>query len=171
MRLDLSLATAALVAFAATLPLGRVAQAQAQPRAQTLAAREHWVATRFGAVCEAGSRPLPPSSERAAEARAGVRFGPADNGGFHVRLSRPSRPGASVILRVGAQLFLLGGHGNWAWSRGGAQGSAIVTAMRGAGSMRVDGRDLRGNRFSDRYLLAGAPTAIDAAAAACAGKI
>ena len=37
--------------------------------------------------------------------------------------------------------------------------------------MRVEGRDAGGRRFADRYLLNGAPTAIDAAAAGCAGKI
>jgi hypothetical protein len=41
--------------------------------------------------------------------------------------------------------------------------------------MRVESRDERGVRFSDPYLLDGAPTAIDAAAARCslraAGKI
>jgi hypothetical protein len=34
--------------------------------------------------------------------------------------------------------------------------------------MRVDSRDASGRRFVDRYLLDGAPTAIDAAAARCA---
>ena len=48
---------------------------------------------------------------------------------------------------------------------------AIIAAMRGARSMRVEARDQRGRRFADRYLLDGAPTAIDAAAAGCAGKI
>jgi hypothetical protein len=37
--------------------------------------------------------------------------------------------------------------------------------------MRVDSRDQAGGRFVDRYLLEGAPTAIDAAAARCAGKM
>jgi hypothetical protein len=37
--------------------------------------------------------------------------------------------------------------------------------------MRIEARDRAGRRFADRYLLAGAPTAIDPAAAACAGKI
>ena len=38
--------------------------------------------------------------------------------------------------------------------------------------MRVEARDMAGRRFSDPYVLAGAPTAIDAAAARSrAGKI
>jgi hypothetical protein len=36
--------------------------------------------------------------------------------------------------------------------------------------MRVEARDGAGRRFADTYGLAGAATAIDAAAARCAGK-
>jgi hypothetical protein len=50
------------------------------------------------------------------------------------------------------------------------QEAAILAAARGATSMRVEARDAAGRRFADRYLLDGAPTAIDAAAAGCAGK-
>ena len=63
----------------------------------------------------------------------------------------------------------------WAWSRGALQEQAIIAAIRNNGGMRVEGRDVGGGRFADRYELAGAPTAIDAAAARCAslgaGKI
>ena len=41
------------------------------------------------------------------------------------------------------------------------------TFMRTGGGMRIEARDSGGRRLSDRYLLDGAPTAIDAAAAAC----
>ena len=74
------------------------------------------------------------------------------------------------MLTVGEQPFLLVGRGDWAWSRGPAQDEAILAAVRGAGGMRVHGRDAAGRRFADRYMLAGAPTAIDAAAAACAQR-
>ena len=138
--------------------------------AQLLAARGHWAALRFGPACEAGARPLPPSSRREAEARAGFRF-EADGaplGRFHARLSREPRVGASVILTVGRQPFLLAARGPWAFSRGAGQDAAILSAVRGARGMRVESRDRAGRRFADRYLLDGAPTAIDAAAAACA---
>jgi hypothetical protein len=36
--------------------------------------------------------------------------------------------------------------------------------------MKVEARDPAGRRFRDYYLLGGAPTAIDVAAARCAGK-
>jgi hypothetical protein len=43
--------------------------------------------------------------------------------------------------------------------------------VRGASRMTVEARDGGGGRFIDGYRLDGAPTAIDAAAAACAGKM
>jgi hypothetical protein len=86
-----------------------------------------------------------------------------------------ARPGSSVILTIGDQPFLLAARGDWAWSRGPLQEQAIIAAVRNASGMRVEGRDLAGQRFSDPYPLDGAPTAIDAAAARCAlrgaGKI
>ena len=65
--------------------------------------------------------------------------------------------------------------GDWAWSRGPSQEQAIIAAARNGGTMRVEARDGAGRRFIDYYMLDGAPTAIDAAAARCAlrgaGKI
>ena len=74
------------------------------------------------------------------------------------------------MLTVGDRPFLLAARGDWAWSRGPAQEAAIIAAVRDAGGMRIEGRDASGRRFTDRYLLDGASTAIDAAAARCAGK-
>jgi hypothetical protein len=74
------------------------------------------------------------------------------------------------MLTIGSHPFMLVSRGDWAWSRGPLQEAAILAAARGATGMRVEARDAAGRRFADRYLLAGAPTAIDAAAAACAGK-
>jgi len=80
-----------------------------------------------------------------------------------------------VLLTVGDQPFLLVVGNGWAWSRGALQEQAIIAAIRKSGGMRVEGREVGGGRFADRYELAGAPTAIDAAAARCAslraGKI
>ena len=67
---------------------------------------------------------------------------------------------------VGGRTFQLPTRGPHAWSRGPAQERAIIAAMRSSGDMRVRFRS-SGGGFTDRYLLAGAPTAIDAAAAAC----
>jgi len=113
-----------------------------------------------------------PAARRQPAARAGFSFerGPGQ-GQFHVRLSRVPRAGSSVMLTIGDRPFMLLARGDWAWSRGSLQESAILEAARGATSMRIEGRDAGGRRFADRYLLNGAPTAIDAAAAGCAGKI
>jgi hypothetical protein len=48
------------------------------------------------------------------------------------------------------------------------QEQAIISAARNGGAMRIEARDQGGNRFVDPYLLDGAPTAIDSAAARCA---
>jgi hypothetical protein len=153
------------------LVLSALLLAGAARPATVVAARGHWAALDHGALCEAAARPLPPSSERERAARAGLRFGGLGQPRFFARLSRPLRTGSSVMLRIGTGMFLLAGRGEWAWSHAPGQSDAIMAAMRGASAMRVDARDSRGQRFTDRYLLAGAPTAIDAAAAACAGKI
>ena len=74
------------------------------------------------------------------------------------------------MLTIGERPFMLIARGDWAWSRGPLQEAAILDAVRAATSMRIEARDGGGRRFADRYLLNGAPTAIDAAAAGCAGR-
>lgn len=144
----------------------------AAARGQILFAQGSWVALKFGDRCEAAARPLLPAARRQPEARAGFNFGAhAPVGEFHVRMSRVPRAGSSVMLTIGERPFMLLARGDWAWSRGPLQEAAIIEAARSAASMRVEGRDAGGRRFADRYLLNGAPTAIDAAAAGCAGKI
>jgi len=143
---------------------------------QLLAAQGHWAALRYGARCEAVARPEEPAGRRQPLARAGFGFvrpqsgRAARRGEFHVRLSRVPRAGSSVMLTIGARPFMLVSRGDWAWSRGPLQEAAILSATRSATAMRIEARDGAGRRFADRYLLDGAPTAIDAAAAACAGK-
>ena len=136
-----------------------------------------WAAIDRGAACEAVSRSQKIAPRDKVQPVAGLTF-TADHrrwGEFHVRLSRMPRADASVMLQIGDQPFLLAARGGWAWSRGPLQADAIVAAMRGAAAMRVESRDGAGVRFADPYLLDGAPTAIDAAAARCAlrgaGKI
>lgn len=136
-----------------------------------------WAAIDRGAACEALSRSQKVMPRDKVQPIAGVSF-TADHrrwGEFHARLSRMPRGDASVMLQVGGQPFLLVARGGWAWSRGPAQAEAIIDALRNATNMSVTSRDAAGVRFSDPYLLDGAPTAIDAAAARCAlrgaGKI
>lgn len=89
---------------------------------------------------------------------------------LHLRLSREVREGGAIRLRVGREDFeLVGGSGD-AWARDRAMDAAVVAAMRSANAMRVSATDRRGNRFSDRYDLAGAATAIDAATVGCSRR-
>jgi hypothetical protein len=144
---------------------------------QVIFAAGAWVAIDRGAVCEALSRSLRVASRDETQAVAGFSF-TADRrrwGEFHARLSRPPREGASVMLTVGKQPFLLVSRGDWAWSSSNLQQQGIIAAARDATGMSIESRDRSGRRFSDPYMLDGAPTAIDAAAARCAlrgaGKI
>ena len=149
----------------------------ASPRASVLVAGGAWAAIDRGAVCEALSRSPRAVPKDQPKPNAGFAFTPDHRrwGEFHAQLSRPARAGSSVILQVGSQPFLLVAQGGWAWSTGPAQEEALIAAIRSATSMRIEARDVSGHRFADPYMLDGAPTAIDAAAARCAlrgaGKI
>ncbi|HVH38198.1 MAG TPA: hypothetical protein VM757_06390 [Sphingomicrobium sp.] len=138
--------------------------------ARIVQARGQWAAIEEQGHCRAMARSLRDSARDQPQAYVALLFDLARRsvGTVSVRLGRPLRAGGSVILTVGEQPFLLKGQGWFAWSRGPAQEAAIVAAMRGAGGMRVDSRDGAGRRNVDRYLLDGAATAIDAAAATCA---
>ena len=136
-----------------------------------------WAAIDRGTVCEALSQSAKIAPKGKVQASAGFAFTPDHSrwGEFHVRLSRVARPGSSVILHMGERPFLLVAGGDWAWSRGPTQEQAIMDAARAGGRMSIEARDQAGVRFVDPYVLTGAPTAIDAAAARCAlrgaGKI
>lgn len=146
------------------------ATAAAADPAQVLFAGGNWAAIDFGQRCEARSKAL--WGQPGTQPFAGIAFD--RSGGRHVRfyihLARPARSGATVMATIGSQPFLLGSAGQWAWSTSVAQQSAIIGAARYGTAMRVDYHDSAGRRLVDRYALAGAATAIDSAAAACAGK-
>ena len=89
-------------------------------------------------------------------------------GQLHVRLSRNAAAGATISLSIGGERFALTGGGADAWAQDPRMDAAIVAAMRSAGSMSVTARDRAGNRFTDRYSLDGAATALDAATVGCA---
>ena len=162
---------------AAIFVLGALVATSAAARGNVVFADGAWAAIDRGDTCEALSRSQRVATKDKVQAVAGVSFTPDHRrwGEFHVRLSRIPRGDASVMLQVGGQPFLLVTRGGWAWSRGPLQAQAIIAALRDATSMRIESRDGAGVRFSDPYLLDGAPTAIDAAAARCAlrgaGKI
>jgi hypothetical protein len=135
-----------------------------------VAADGQWAALSQGRTCEAASRSLGVVFKDRPPARASLSFdaGGPRHGQFSARLSRVPRPGATVMLHIGSQPFLLMSQGGMAWSRGPAQEQAIISAMRVNGGMRVEARSPGGGRIIDRYTLDGAPLAIDAAAACAA---
>jgi hypothetical protein len=140
--------------------------------ADVIFARGQWAAIDRGATCEAAGRSVRIAQKGRVQARAGFAFdsGRGRRGQFFAQLSRMPRANSTIILTVGDQPFLLVGRGGWAWSSGPAQEAAIIASVRAASGMRIESRDGGGRRFVDRYMLDGAPTAIDAAAARCAGK-
>ena len=144
----------------------------AASRANVLYAGGAWAAVDRGSTCEALSRSTRIAAKGKVQATAGFAFS-ADRrrwGEFHALLRRMPRAGAAVMLRIDSQPFLLVSRGNIAWSSGPLQERAIIAALRGASAMSVESRDAAGRSFVDPYSLNGAATAIDAAAAACAGK-
>jgi hypothetical protein len=151
--------------------------AAASARGAVVFAGGGWAAIDRGNVCEALSRSEKVMPRDKVQPVAGFAFTPDHRrwGEFHAQLSRISRSGSTVILHIGDQPFLLVSRGDQAWSRGPAQELAIIAAARNGGEMRVEARDQAGARYIDPYILQGAPTAIDAAAARCAlrgaGKI
>lgn len=150
-----------------------VAATAAAARGAIVYAGGAWAAIDRGPVCEALSRSAKIAAKDKVQAVAGFTFS-ADRrrwGEFHAHLSRVPRPNASVMLKVGDQPFLLTGRGDWAWSSGPLQDQAIIAAMRNGGWITVESRDGAGRRFTDPYSADGAATAIDAAAARCAGKM
>lgn len=139
---------------------------------QIVAARGQWAALTEGRVCEAASRAQVPTVKDRPPARASLAFdaGGPRRGQLSVRLSRPARPDAAVMLVIGDGKFLLVAKDDMAWSRGPAQEQAIIASMRTQQGFSVEGRGVDGRRFVDRYSLVGAPLAIDAAAA-CAARL
>ena len=136
-----------------------------------VAAEGQWAVLEQGRTCEAAARSVGFTHKDRPPARASLSFdaGGPRRGQVAARLSRLPRPGATVMLTIGDQPFLLVGQGDMAWSRGPRQEQAIIAAMRANGGMRIEARSPGGGRIVDRYSLDGAPLAIDAAAACSAG--
>lgn len=97
------------------------------------------------------------------------RFGRDRRGALFIRMSAAIRPGAPVTLAIGDRRFTLSARDSAAWSPDAATDHAIIAAMRGARSMSASSVAISGRPFADTYALAGAATAIDAAALGCAG--
>jgi hypothetical protein len=146
-----------------------LASAAAAAPSRLIIARGAWASFDREQACEALARPLAPARGQDLQPYLSIAFDRAGprHGQLFAQLRRSARGGSSVILTVGDQPFLLAVRGASAWSNDAKQETAILSAMRTAGGMRLEARDQAGRRMADRYVLDGAPTAIDAAAAAC----
>ncbi|MDE1468434.1 invasion associated locus B family protein [Aurantiacibacter sp. D1-12] len=116
----------------------------------------------------------------AAEGGAGLDFQPFASvgtwpdrnvrGQVHFRLSRELSSNPRVALAVGGERFTLTAGEGDAWATDVRADREIVAAIRAASRMSISATDARGNRFTDRYSLDGAATAIDAASVGCSGQ-
>jgi hypothetical protein len=89
-------------------------------------------------------------------------------GQLHFRMSRNLATSPRLSLAIGGQRFELTGGGGDAWATDRTTDAAVIAAMRSAASMSVSATDSAGRRFTDRYSLEGAATALDAATVGCA---
>jgi hypothetical protein len=145
--------------------------------AQPLAARdslgvfEGWAAFRDASPARCYAIARPSNSSAAPDAAASIAIWPERKvrGQVHVVLSRPVAQDAAVRLRVGGKDFALIAKGRNAWGANARMDAAIVAALRSASAMSVSARGAKG-AFTDRYALAGAATAMDAAAVGCAAR-
>lgn len=131
-----------------------------------------WAAFRDPAVprCYAIAKAAPSTLQRDYQPYADVAFWPKQGvrGQVHFRLSRKLAADAKITLSIGGQKVPLTGGGGDAWAVDKRGDAAIVAAMRSAREMTVSARDARGRGFSNTWQLAGAATAMDAAAVGCA---
>jgi hypothetical protein len=91
-------------------------------------------------------------------------------GTVHLVLSRGVADKSAVRLVVGDKRFTLVAKGRNAWAKDAQGDAAIVAALRSAARMSVSAKSTKGGNFTDRYTLAGAATAIDAATVGCARR-
>lgn len=91
-------------------------------------------------------------------------------GQVYFRLSRETGEDAGATLTIGDEKFELVTQGRNAWAANNSADAGIIAAMRSASRMTVAARGSNGARFSDRYSLTGAATAMDASVVGCASR-
>jgi hypothetical protein len=113
-----------------------------------------------------------PSNSGDAQPFASISNWPRQNvrGQVHFRLSRSVRSGEEATLTIGDRRFALPANDRNAWAQDARMDAAIVAALRSAPRMSISARASNGSRFTDRYDLTGAATAIDAAVVGCASR-
>ena len=122
------------------------------------------------ARCYAIGKPIPSRLKRDFEPYATVGTWPKRNARnqVHFRVSRRLAAEPNLRLRIGRETFRLVGGGADAWAADKRTNAAIIARMRSARSMTLSARGANGRGFSNTWPLAGAATAMDAAALACA---
>ena len=132
-----------------------------------VSAEGRWAAFELPSHCEARGRAWRELKDATEQPRIAFSFRPDGRIEMFANLRRVMREGATVMIAVDGQPFLLAGQGRQAWSQGNEQ--AIIAALRTGSRLRVTATDRAGRRFTDYYPIDGVQTAIDAAAA-CAAK-
>ena len=140
--------------------------ADAEP--QTLGAWGSWGAFREGGRCYAIARPT--QAPEGTQPFASVGVWPGRGSQLNLRLSRETREGSAVLLRVDGRTFQLLGGARDAWAPDPRADAEIQAAMRTGVDMVVETRAAGGALVRDQYALRGAATAMDAAAIACAPR-
>lgn len=129
-----------------------------------------WGAFQDAQRCWAISRPSE-STHRDGGGFASIGWWPRGaRGQLHFRLGAAKREASAVLLRIDGRSFQLIGRGADAWAPDPRGDAELLAAMRSGVMMTVETRSQRGGIVRDRYPLRGAPSAIDAAALACAGR-
>lgn len=134
---------------------------------------EGWGAFRDPATprCYAIAEPSRSSAGRdkwAAFASVGTWPARRVRGQFHVRLSRERAEGSPLYLSIGERRFALVAGKADGWAQDARMDAAIISAMRSAQTMSIEGKAKNSRGFYDLYVLKGAATAMDAAALGCA---
>lgn len=157
--------------FAFFAALAALATAPATAR-DSLGMFSGWGAFRDSAVprCYAIAMAAPSTLAREYQPYAAVGTWPKQGlrGQTYFRLSRKLSPASPISLSIGRQRFALTGGGSDAWAADQRMDASIVAAMRSASEMTVSARGADGRGFSNRWDLAGASTAMDAAMIGCA---
>jgi invasion protein IalB len=80
------------------------------------------------------------------------------------------KDGSKVTVDVEGKKFTMFTDKDNAWIENQAQEASLISAMKGAKTMIVEGVSKRGTTTTDTYSLSGLSSALDAIAKACAGK-
>jgi len=138
---------------------------------ETIGVYRGWGAFRDAAParCYAIARPIAAGGRPGGFASVATWPGRGLRSSLSVRLSADRGAAAPVTLSVGDRRFALVATGRDAFAADAPSDRALVAAIRAGRSMSVEAVTPAGRPFADTYALAGAATAIDAAAIACAG--